>query len=58
MLTDVALSHYITKILHYLKENRLVVIASITKGVKIVALRVCTSALNSMRKARTRNEQI
>ena len=36
VLMGVALSHYTTKILRWLKENHLAMIASITKGAKIV----------------------
>lgn len=56
MLTDIALSHYTTKILRCLKENHLATIVSITKGARIVVSKEQICATEKPRKAVCKNE--
>ena len=58
MLTDIAPLHYTTKILPYLKENRLVTIVSITKGAKIVVSKIRTIATTKPRKKVNKNDLV
>lgn len=51
MLTDIALSHYTTKISRCSNESRLAIIASITKGARIVISKTRICATTQPRKA-------